>query len=285
MSKLSKFLTLLRPKQWIKNVLLFAAPFGAGIVPTENEYILLGKSFVVFCLISSIGYVINDWIDRESDRTHLKKKFRPFASRSISGTECVGTLLLLGALASFLSYNLPANFHICAISYLAVTVSYSTFVKKIAVFELIWVSLGFLIRTLAGASVVGVFVSQWFLIVASFGSLFIITTKRLAEFRLYQTDSSRKVLREYSEGFLESVITLSVAVTLTCYALWAFDVASGNEWARISLLPVTVGILRYFLHTEKVTSENPENSLFNDRLVPVSGAITLLCLILAVYVG
>src|SRR5436305_5375093 len=182
-SSVPAIVRLLRPRQWAKNVLVFAAPGAAGVLDDPTQ---LGKTlvaFVAFCLAASGAYCLNDASDAEADRLHPKKRFRPVAAGAVSVTAArrlgVG-LLVAGTLVSLL----VGNFYLLAAvgAYLAVTTSYTIWLKHIAVIDLAAVASGFIIRALAGAAATRVAVSDWFLIVASFGSLFLVHGKRSAEF-------------------------------------------------------------------------------------------------------
>jgi decaprenyl-phosphate phosphoribosyltransferase len=151
------------------------------------------------------------------------------------------------------------------------------------VIELLVVAFGFLVRCLAGAALFEVYVSQWFLIVAGFGSLFMISSKRLAELKNYEDNQTRGVLRSYSEQFLNTIITVSITITIMAYALWAFEVVSGSIYGKLSILPVLLGVLRYLWHAESSDAESPEKAILSDRTIPLAGILTTLLLVLAIY--
>jgi decaprenyl-phosphate phosphoribosyltransferase len=273
----------IRIRQWIKNVLLLAAPLGAAVQPTFSNLSIILKGLATFCLVSSIGYILNDWIDKEHDQTHARKKLRPFATGRLNGFHASLIILILACCTYLSMLNLPKSFLILVGAYGVSTISYSLSFKRIPVVELLSVAFGFLVRCLAGAALFEVYVSKWFLIVTGFGSLFLISSKRLAELKRYDDNQTRLVLTSYSEQFLNNVISISIAITIMAYALWAFEVVGDSIWGKLSILPVLLGVLRYLWHAESDDAESPERAIISDPVIPVAGVITTFLLILAIY--
>jgi decaprenyl-phosphate phosphoribosyltransferase len=148
---------------------------------------------------------------------------------------------------------------------------------------MIVLSLGFLIRPIAGAAVIDIPVSEWFLIVVGFASLFMVSTKRLSEYKKTNSLRTRGVLELYSDRFLESVLTLSIAVTITTYSLWAFSVYPNSIWPKLSIIPVLTALLRYSWLRDRGNAESPELLLFEDKLLPVLGFVGFVFLAIAIY--
>ena len=276
-------LSAIRIRQWTKNLLLLGAPIGAGIHLSTHNLATFLQGFFVFSLVSSAGYVLNDWLDREKDRTHSKKMFRPFAAEKLTGIHAVTIVSTLIAIILVMSNGLPRLFLTWVCLYTISTMSYSISLKKIPVVEILVVAFGFLLRCLAGAALYNVYVSKWFLIVAGFGSLFLISAKRLAERKNYAGNETRAVITQYSEQFLTTVISVSITITLMAYALWAFEVVGHSSWGKFSILPVLIGILRYLWHSESNDGEAPEKAILSDPIIPISGFITSVLLVLAIY--
>ena len=278
----SLLISALRPRQWVKNVLIFAAPVAAGFWQNPDTYLCLMLAFVGFCLISSFGYVVNDWLDRVYDSQHPTKRNRPFASGELR----IGSFIFLSCflLISYVavSLQLPIGFVSFSLSYLFITLSYSLWLKSVPVVEMVWLSLGFLLRPLAGASAITIPVSEWFLIVTSFGAIFLIATKRLAEFKRSSTEVVRPVVRLYSESFLTTVITLSIGVALTAYSFWAFSIYPNSFWPKMSVASVVLGMLRYAWHFERGDAEAPDVMIWRDPVVILSGLFSLISVVLAV---
>src|SRR5918998_5541786 len=283
-------LRLARPKQWVKNVLVFAAPGAAGVLQHADD---LGKTvlaFVAFCLAASGTYYLNDAADVEADRNHPVKRLRPVASGAVSvglarvlGVALIAAGVLVGAATG--SWHLPA----VVVGYVALTTSYTVWLKHIAVVDLAAVAAGFVIRALAGAAATDVEVSDWFLIVACFGSLFMVAGKRSAELaESVGSVSTRAVLGEYSASFLAHVRTLASGVTTVAYVLWAFERARGGgefPWYELSIIPFVLALLRYALQIDRGAGGAPEEVVLGDRLLQGLGVIWVVVFGLGVYTG
>jgi decaprenyl-phosphate phosphoribosyltransferase len=283
-SVIKDVLSAIRVRQWTKNLLLLGAPIGAAVHPSAHNLMIFLRGFLVFSLISSAGYVLNDWLDKEKDRTHSKKKFRPFAAQKLNGIHAIIIIAMLILVGLVLSTGLPRFFLTWIGLYTISTLSYSLVFKNIPVIEILIVAFGFLIRCLAGAALYDVYVSQWFLIVAGFGSLFLISAKRLAERKNYSSNETRVVITQYSEQFLATVISVSITITLMSYALWAFEVVGDSAWGKLSILPVLLGVLRYLWHSDSNDAEVPEQAILSDPVIPISGVMTAALLVMAIYI-
>jgi decaprenyl-phosphate phosphoribosyltransferase len=280
-----------RPKQWAKNVLVFAAPGAAGVL---NEWSALWQTLVVFvalCMAASGTYYWNDILDVEADRAHPRKRLRPVASGAVSiiSARIVGTILLLGGIA--LAFVPDWRSGVAVVIYVVLTVSYSARLKHEAVLDLMAVAAGFVIRAIAGAEASGVEMSTWFLLCASFGAFFIVTGKRYAELRDAgdTVGVTRVALTEYSLGFLRIVLSVSLAATLVAYCTWAFATKeiSGSTWPfyELSIIPMLGALLRYLLVLEQGQGAAPEDVFAADRMLQGMGVAWVLVFGLGVYVG
>jgi decaprenyl-phosphate phosphoribosyltransferase len=280
-----------RPKQWAKNVLVFAAPGAAGVL---NEWSALWQTLVVFvalCMAASGTYYWNDILDVEADRAHPRKRLRPVASGAVSiiSARIVGTILLLGGIA--LAFVPDWRSGVAVVIYVVLTVSYSARLKHEAVLDLMAVAAGFVIRAIAGAEASGVEMSTWFLLCASFGALFIVTGMRYAELRDAgdTVGVTRVALTEYSLGFLRIVLSVSLAATLVAYCTWAFATKeiSGSTWPfyELSIIPMLGALLRYLLVLEQGQGAAPEDVFAADRMLQGMGVAWVLVFGLGVYVG
>ena len=215
-----------RPRQWSKNVLVFVAPAAAGVLRHPDDFLRTLAVFGIFCVAASGTYLLNDVADAEADRLHPKKRHRPIASGQLpEGLAAgVGGVLVAGA---FAASWLLAGWELALVigAYVAITVSYTVWLKREPVIELAAVAAGFVLRAIAGGVATHVPLSSWFLVVTSFGALFIVTGKRTAERKTLGTAgaSHRVVLGEYSTSFLQSTLILTSSVTVTAYCLWAFE--------------------------------------------------------------
>jgi len=276
-----------RPKQWLKNVLVFAAPASAGVLFTPEPLLRTLIAFAAFCLASSGTYFINDARDIEADRRHAKKRYRPIAAGIVSVRlgYVVGMLLLLAGvgLAFLVSWQLAA----VVIGYLVLTTAYSLWLKHEPVIDLVAVAAGFVLRALAGAAANDLATSSWFLIVASLGSLFIVAGKREAELRNAEDDQqTRSTLQAYSIPFLNYVQAASTGALLVSYCLWAFEAHSGLNRLLfgLSILPFAVGVLRYAMLVDSGKGEEPEDAIVSDGVLLVCGIALVVLVGLGVYV-
>ena len=262
----------LRPKQWLKNVLVFAAPLAAGSLFEIDVLVPTLWAFVAFCLISSATYLINDIRDRPADAAHPTKRFRPIAAGEMPvGLAAAMAVVLAAAAFAIALFASPALALVLAI-YAAVTLSYSFGLKHEPVVELVILALGFLLRAVAGAAASGLPISQWFLIVAGFGSLFMAAGKRTSELVRTMDDPAaarRRSLDGYALPYLRFVWGTSAAVTIMAYCLWAFEVAGRDgtaAWAtEASIVPFVLGILRYAMDIDRGEAEAPEEIVTRDR--------------------
>jgi decaprenyl-phosphate phosphoribosyltransferase len=138
-------------------------------------------------------------------------------------------------------------------------------------------------RAIGGATAVDVSISAWFLIFSGYGALFIVSTKRLSEFKNRESHQVRSVMSSYTESFLTTLVSTALTISLLTYALWIFSVHEGNSWATVSILPLTVGFLRYTWHKEHGSGEAPERMIFSDASILLAGIFAVVSLTLAVY--
>jgi decaprenyl-phosphate phosphoribosyltransferase len=277
-----------RPKQWTKNVLVFAAPAAAGVLDERDALLQTLVAFVGFCLAASGTYFLNDANDAESDRLHPTKRLRPIAAGEldIRTARIIAAILIAAALAVTAPIN---DFKLTAVvaGYVIVTVSYTTWLKYEPVIDLAAVASGFVFRAIAGGVATDVPLSDWFLIVAGAGSLFIVTGKRHAEQVELGSDSSehRRTLGEYSTAFLGYVRAVASGVMITAYCLWAFENAAhtGDEtWFRLSIVPFVIAVMRYAFVVDRGGGGAPEEVVLSDRVLQVIGLIWIVTFMLGV---
>lgn len=290
MSRPVAFLRTARPKQWIKNVLVFAAPGAAGVLSQADELIRSVGAFAVFCLAASGTYFLNDTVDVTADRMHPKKRNRPVAAGLISLNVARATSLLLLAASIGLAFLLGWRVALAVGIYVALTMSYSYWLKTQPVLDLAAVASGFVIRAIAGGLATRVELSTWFLIVATFGSLFMVAGKRHAESLDLGEDRSehRTVLTFYTEDFLRYVRAATSAIAIMSYCLWAFEEAELSDSPlpyELSIIPFVLAIFRYALDVERGQGGAPEEVVLSDRTLQVLGAIWVVTFGIGVYVG
>lgn len=273
-------LVALRPRQWAKNVLVFAAPLAAGKLFVPDVFWPSIGAFVAFCLISSATYLINDIRDVTNDREHPTKHRRPIAAGELPIPLAIVMAILLAAGSLVGSYLIAPALAGVILAYAVFTLAYSLALKHEPVIELALLSMGFLLRAIAGGAASDLPISQWFLIVAGFGSLFMAAGKRYSELKreeengVAKGDIRRKALAGYTLGYLRFVWSVAAAVAIMGYALWSFDVAqtpSSLPWAEWSVLPFVLAILRYGVVIDKGDAEAPEDAVLGDKVLMLLG--------------
>ena len=280
-----------RPKQWAKNILVFAAPGAAGVL---NEWASLWQTllcFVALSLTASGTYFWNDILDVEADRVHPTKCRRPIAAGlvKINTARIVGTLLLVVGIA--VGFIPDWRCGVAVVVYAILTVCYSKVLKHQPVLDLLAVAGGFVIRAIAGAEATAVEMSTWFLLCASFGALFIVTGKRYAEMKELGegNGSPRSTLMAYSLDYLRMVLAISLGATLVAYCTWAFATKeiSGSSWPsyELSIIPMLAALMRYLLALEQGRGGATEEVFASDRTLQILGLIWVIIFGLGVYVG
>src|SRR3954453_2992173 len=279
-----------RPKQWMKNVLVVAAPAAAGVLGHPSVIFDTCVAFVAFCFAASGTYFLNDAFDVEADRRHAKKRFRPIAAGivPVPTARVVGVLLLLAGIGiSFL-----ANWRLAMVIgvYIVFTTTYSAWLKHVAVIDLGMVAAGFVLRLIAGAVAVDVRISVWFIVVGSFGSLFMVAGKRHAEHLDLGVDRAghRAPLEEYSLEYLGYVRSVASGVAMVAYCLWAFDAQihhTGIVWFEVSIVPFVLAFLRYALLVERGQGGAPEDVVLGDRALQTLAALWVVIVAIGLYVA
>jgi decaprenyl-phosphate phosphoribosyltransferase len=279
-----------RPKQWSKNLLVFAAPLAAGVLDEPDQLLRTVVAFVAFCLAASGTYFFNDALDAHVDRLHPTKQFRPVAAGHISerlAKLIAGVLVMLAVIIAAPVQN--GELSAVVAGYVFLTVTYSAWLKHEPVVDLGAVAAGFVIRAIAGGVATGVEISDWFLIVAGGASLFMVTGKRYAE-QIELGDASgahRATLTAYSRAYLSYVRAVASGVTIMAYCLWAFESAAktGEQiWFEISIVPFVLAILRYAHVIDQGRGGAPEDVVLSDRVIQVLGCLWAITFAIGVYV-
>ncbi|MHB1468013.1 MAG: decaprenyl-phosphate phosphoribosyltransferase [Solirubrobacteraceae bacterium] len=277
-----------RPRQWLKNVLVLVAPAAAGVLTHERVAIHVALAFACFCMIASCGYIFNDLRDREEDARHRSRRRRPLASGELSPALAAVAAVVLGAVGVALAFVVAPLLGAVAAIYLLVTVSYSRWLRAIAVADIVAIASCFVLRALAGGAATGVPVSRWFVMVASFGALFLVSGKRYAELRgAGASSATRAALSAYSKDYLRFVMVLAASVATATYCLWAFQGrhSDGIVWYELTVAPFVLGLLRYGLLIDQGAGEAPEELVLADRFLLSMGISWVAIFACAVYVG
>lgn len=274
-------LRLLRPHQYAKNLLVFAAPGAAGRLDDADVVGQALLAFVLFCAVSSAGYVVNDLLDAEADRTHPVKRNRPIASGQVSPNLAMLVLAGLVVFSVGLALIVGWLFTAVLVGYGALSMIYSLRLKRFPWIELAAVSAGFVLRALAGGAATDTRISAWFLVVVSAGALLMITGKRVGELvALGSGTPSRPVLAGYQLMHLRILTVVAALLAVGGYAAWAAAEAanrvSGSTGAlilRLTALPFAAAIARYLALAWQGAGETPESLLLRDRLLVLAGVL------------
>ena len=281
-------LRTMRPKQWVKNVLVLAAPFAGGVLFSGGIALELVVAFVAFSLAASGIYLVNDANDVAADRAHPTKRRRPIAAGIVPVRLAFAVAVVL--LVAAVGISLLANWRLTAVVgvYVAVQLAYCFWLKHQPVLDICIVASGFLLRAVAGGAATGIPLSQWFLLSAGFGSLFMVAGKRYAEMILAERTGAkiRKSLESYSASYLRFVWALSATVLIMTYSLWAFQIREAHHnsvWSAISIVPFVVAVLRYAVDVDSGNGGEPEEIALGDRVLQVLAIGWVATLTLAVY--
>lgn len=285
---LPAWLRAMRPKQWVKNILVLTAPLAAGRIFELDVLADTLLALVAFIAVSSAVYLLNDVHDIEADRQHPKKRHRPIPAGELAVPLAWALAVLTGAGGLALGFWISPPLGITLLSYMAIQFLYSYLLKDFPVVDLAVVSSGFLLRAVAGGVAAGIPLSQWFLLVASFGSLFMVAGKRYAEMRhLGPEAGTRKSLASYTESYLKFVWELAAVAVVMSYSLWAFEQRSTRAgeplWAAISIFPFTLAMLQYAFRIDRGEGGAPEDVVLHDRVLLALGLAWLVTIVPAVF--
>jgi decaprenyl-phosphate phosphoribosyltransferase len=288
----SGLLRVARPRQWVKNLLVFAAPAAAGGLSHGTVAAHAAGAFGVFCLAASGTYFVNDTLDVAADRHHPVKRLRPVAAGVVPAPVAVVVGSVLMALSIGLAWVLAGSHLALVVAvYVAITTAYSLRLKHEPVVDLACVSSGFVLRAIAGGVATGKPLSDWFIIVSSFGALLIVTGKRSAEHTELGDvrGAHRPTLNAYPETFLRSVRLLAASVTVTAYCLWAFERSAqlnrGEHpiWFELSIVPFVIAILHVELRFSRGQGGAPEEMALRDRTLQALGVIWVALVAVGIY--
>lgn len=260
----------MRPKQWVKNLIVYAPLLFVGRFDEPHSLILSTGAFGAFCLVSSGIYVLNDAVDVEADRIHPTKKNRPIASGrlNLKFACAVGIFSLLGGLA--LAFAVRPTMLIACLAYVVLNVLYSLKLKNTPIIDVFCIASGFVIRAIAGALAIKVAASPWFLLCTTLGALFLAVEKRRQELKLMDSKSHRKVLSDYTLQVLGRMENVIVPCLLTSYALYSFNSPHG-EWMMSTVPIVLYGVLRYLMLSEHGNETGtPEDVFWRDRPIQIT---------------
>ncbi len=287
---LMALLKTMRPRQWTKNIFVFAALIFDHKLLSGDLLLRTLAGFGLLCLLSSLVYLVNDLADIEKDRLHPKKRHRPLASGRLSPRVAVAAALVLLAGAAPLAFALNPGFGIIALVYLAANLLYSFWLKHVVLIDVMVVALGYVLRVVAGALLVASAISPWLYICMTLLALFIGFGKRRGELLLMQAEngSSRKVLEDYSLPFLDELINLVATATIVAYSLYTFSAENlpQNHSMMLTIPFVLYGVFRY-LYLIHIRGEGgaPDELVLVDRPLQVTFALWGLAAVLILYLN
>lgn len=275
----------LRPKQWTKNGILYAALIFSQNTFNVEKLIEATIAVAVFCVLSSCGYLYNDLRDIEADRQHPTKRNRPLASGALKPWLAVAFMLVAGPLALGVAWLLQPHFALASVVYLSETLLYTFALKHIVIVDVMALASGFVIRAVAGALAIDVPISPWFLVCIGFAALFGAMSKRKAEMALLEGTATthRKTLQEYSPELLQQMLDVVTSGTVMSYALYTIGSDHG-PWLMATIPFVMYAIFRYqFLVSRKGEGGAPEETLLRDRPLQISIVLYLAVAIAALH--
>lgn len=308
--QLRNYLRLLRPRQWIKNLAIFAAITFSGQLFNEAIFNSVFLAFLIFCGISSAIYVINDIFDIEKDKLHPFKRFRPLAAGEIPVRNALIIAIFLATGSVVVSFFLPPAFIAVTLVYLVLQLSYSVLLKDIAVIDILALAAGYILRVYAGEAASGYHSSVWLLLTTVSLSLFLAVGKRRSELTLIahhthaNIAATRKSLSHYSERLLDVYASMFATSTFITYSLFTFlendrNMTIANElllpqflpdflnrkWLMLTIIPVVYGLMRYLQDIyEKHEGESPEKVLISDKPLLINIFIWIFMVIFIIYV-
>jgi len=266
-----------RPRHWLKNVLVFAAPVLSGRLREPEVLGVASVAFVAFCLAASGVYLVNDARDVDFDRAHPTKRLRPVALGTVPvrlamivGAGLMAASLVVGALV-----NVPLLVTLAV--YVGISVLYCFWLKDEPVIDIAIVASGFLLRAIAGGAAAGIELSQWFLLGASFGSLFMASGKRYAESQMEHDDPAlfRASLGRYTPTYLRFVWTLSAGILIMTYGLWAFEQSALTDSVLpvVAMAPFVLAVLRYAVAVDAGEASEPVDIAWQDHVLQVLAVV------------
>ena len=271
LKSLRLILKTMRPKQWAKNAFVFAALVFDGQLTALRPLLITITAFILFCLASSLVYIINDLADIESDRAHPQKKKRPLASGQLAKKTAITAAVIISLLIFPTAFLLDLAFGLILSAYFILMLAYSLWLKHVPLIDVMILSAGFVLRVAAGVVIIVTKrFSPWLFVATTFLSLFISLGKRRAEIQLLakEAGSHRRVLDGYSLDLLDQLLTIVLSATLMTYCLYTFaaEVTTGNYAMMLTIPFVIYGLFRYlYLIRIKRIGGAPEEIVLSDR--------------------
>ncbi len=289
MGRVAAVLASLRPRQWAKNLFVFAGVIFSQQLFTPQAWRAV-FAFALFCALSGAIYLLNDVADAEKDRLHPTKRRRPVASGALPHGLALGIGLALLAASVAVSFSLGVPFGLVAVAYGVLLTLYSVWLKHVVILDVLIVAMGFVLRAVAGAVAVGADISGWLLICTVLIALFLALGKRRHEYLTLKGSAAahRPILAEYSEGFIDQMIAMVTASAVTAYALYTMSPETVAKF-HTRLLPLTLpfvlyGIFRYlYLLYRRELGGNPSDLVLSDRALLVNTVLWMAAVLVLIY--
>lgn len=292
MTSIKNFLILIRPHQWIKNAILFAGLIFGKKLDDPDSVLRAISAFALFSLVASCQYVINDYLDRKEDAKHPEKKYRPLASGVLDPIKTLFFTVFIFAVTMVLSFMLEPVFFFLVGFYFLFNILYSTYLKHIVILDVMSISIGFVIRAIAGAVVVGVSFSSWLLLCTFMLSLYWGFGKRRGELILLDTEAGhhRKILQEYSVIYLDLMLGITATMTLMSYVLYTVSPSTAQNLGTDKMVYTTPIVVYAIFRSLYITyiknlGHNPTKAILTDISVLLSGLLWILVVTFLMYFG
>ncbi len=279
-----------RPRQWSKNLLAFAAPCAAGWIDRPAIAAQATGAFLVLCMISSATYLVNDVRDREQDRLHPRKRSRPVASGDLSPRAALRLAAVLALAGVACATAITPGLGAVACGYLALTASYSLWLRRVVVLDILAIAAGFVLRAIAGGVATDIYLSRWFVIVTASCAIYLVAGKRYAELRddedpAHPAGPVRATLRRYSSRSLRKTLLAAATVAAIAYTGWAFTRPSHLVWYGLSIAPLLGWLVRYAILIGTGAGQAPEEVILRDRTLLALSVAWAFLFLGGVYVG
>lgn len=267
MKRVNDFITSMRPKQWVKNCFVFAGLIFSKSFLNPRLVLVTIYAFLLFCAVSSAVYIINDVIDRDKDRHHPSKCRRPIAAGRVKPGEALVFASVLALMSFTAAFFFNSKLLLILLAYFLLVLSYSLKLKNVVILDVILIAAGFVLRTVGGSIVIGVWISPWLILCTTLLALFLALNKRKNELLVLSEDaaSHRKILEEYTPELIDGMLSVITSTTLMSYALYTFS-AGKSSHMMLTIPFVLYGIFRYqYLVASKDMGGSPELVVIQDK--------------------
>ncbi|MDF2379321.1 MAG: decaprenyl-phosphate phosphoribosyltransferase [Candidatus Gracilibacteria bacterium] len=267
---MSPYFKLLRPHQWLKNIFVLIPMIFGRVFWNPEVFWNSILAVLSFILISSSVYVLNDLVDAESDRKHPVKKKRPIAAKQVSEEEAIGMWVVLLLSGFALSYSISIEFFIVVLGYIAMTMAYSIFLKRVIFLDILLIALGFVFRVLGGGMAAGVVVTDWMIVLVFLFTLFLALSKRRQELKNLKrkVKKTREVLNLYTIELIDQISAIIVPIAITSYIFYTFDKRPDNPYFILTIPIILYSFFQYlYLLKSSSFGESSKDYLTDWKLI------------------